>query len=53
MTNALRALLADEEGQGLAEYGMILGLIAVICYAAVALLGTNISTTLNKVATDI
>ena len=53
MTNAFRALIADDQGQGLAEYGMILGLIAVICYAAVALLGTNISTALHAVATDI
>jgi pilus assembly protein Flp/PilA len=53
MTNDFRALIGDDQGQGLAEYGMILGLIAVICYAAVALLGTNISTVLHNVATDI
>ncbi len=53
MTNAFRALIADDQGQGLAEYGMILGLIAVICYAAVALLGTNISTALSNVAADL
>ena len=49
----LQQLVQDEGGQGLAEYGMILGLIAVICYAAVALLGTNISTDLANVAADL
>lgn len=53
MTNAFRALIADDQGQGLAEYGMILGLIAVVCYAAVSALGTTISTTLGKVAADL
>jgi pilus assembly protein Flp/PilA len=50
---AVRTVLRDDSGQGLAEYGMLLGLIAVICYAAVALLGTNISTVLNNVAQDL
>ena len=53
MAPATRSVLWDDSGQGLAEYGMILGLIAVICYAAVALLGTNISTALANVAADL
>lgn len=53
MTKTLRTLIADERGQGLAEYGMILGLIAVVCVVAVGLLGTNIKTILNNVATSI
>lgn len=43
----------DEEGQGLAEYGLILALIAVICIGALRLLGTNISGALNTVAGSI
>lgn len=42
-----------EEGQGLAEYGLILALVAVVCIAAVTLLGGNISTVLNKLAGSI
>jgi pilus assembly protein Flp/PilA len=38
-----------EEGQGLAEYGLILALIAVACVAALGFLGTGISGTLSKV----
>ncbi|MBX3052957.1 MAG: Flp family type IVb pilin [Caldilineaceae bacterium] len=37
----------DEEGQSLAEYGLILALIAVVCIAAVTALGSQISTYLN------
>jgi Flp pilus assembly pilin Flp len=33
----------DERGQGLAEYALILGLIAVIAIAALTLFGANIA----------
>ncbi len=35
--------MQDEEGQGLAEYGLILALIAVVCIAALGILGGNIA----------
>ena len=40
----------DERGAALVEYGMLVGLIAVICVAAVTLLGTEISTAFSTVA---
>ncbi len=40
----------DEEGASLVEYGLLLSLVAVVCIAAVTLLGTNISTMLKSVA---
>jgi pilus assembly protein Flp/PilA len=40
----------DEEGQGLAEYGLILALIAVVCIGALGVLGTGISSKLQQVA---
>jgi len=40
----------DEEGQGLAEYGLILALIAVVCVVALQTLGGGISNTLSSVA---
>ncbi|GIW13864.1 MAG: hypothetical protein KatS3mg062_1303 [Tepidiforma sp.] len=43
----------DEEGQGLAEYGLILALIAIVCIGALTLLGSNISDALNNVAGSI
>ena len=39
----LFAMYKDEEGQALAEYGLILGLIAVVAIAALTLLGTAIT----------
>ena len=39
----------DEEGQGLAEYGLILALIAVVCIGALTLMGTRISAKLGSI----
>jgi pilus assembly protein Flp/PilA len=45
------ALYKDQEGQALAEYGLILGLIAVVALAALALLGTDIKNKLGLINT--
>jgi pilus assembly protein Flp/PilA len=42
MMNKLRALFTEEEGQGMTEYGLILGSIAVLVIVVVGLLGTEI-----------
>jgi pilus assembly protein Flp/PilA len=39
----------DEEGQGLAEYALILALIAIIAIAALILLGGSISAILQVI----
>ena len=41
----------DDEGAALVEYGMLVGLIAVICVVAVTTLGTEVSTAFSKIAT--
>jgi pilus assembly protein Flp/PilA len=46
-------LLAREEGQGLAEYALILALIAVIAIAALVFLGTRISAILSSIGANI
>jgi pilus assembly protein Flp/PilA len=38
----------EEEGAALVEYGMLVGLIAVVCLVAVTTLGTEISTAFSK-----
>jgi pilus assembly protein Flp/PilA len=38
----LRAILKDENGQGMVEYGLILGIIAVAAIAVLILLGPKI-----------
>jgi pilus assembly protein Flp/PilA len=47
MIQRLRSLFKDEDGQGLTEYGLILGLIAVVCIAATQALGNKVSATLT------
>lgn len=53
MSTTLRTILSDESGQGLAEYGLILGLIAVVCVVAVIALQVQISAILTKISTSL
>ena len=50
MLKKFTAMMKDEKGQALAEYGLILALIAVICIGALTLLGTNVNATLGAIA---
>ncbi|HXE55311.1 MAG TPA: hypothetical protein VN541_19965 [Tepidisphaeraceae bacterium] len=49
----LAAAAAREEGQGLAEYGLILALVAIACVIALGLLGGKISTELGHVTSSL
>jgi pilus assembly protein Flp/PilA len=51
--NKFLAKMKNEEGQALAEYGLLVALIAVICVAAVTAIGTSVSTKLLSIATSI
>lgn len=46
----LKRLVTGEEGQGMAEYGLILALVAVVAIAALQLLGQGVSLNFGKVA---
>jgi pilus assembly protein Flp/PilA len=46
----LKQLLRDEEGQGLVEYGIIIGLIAIVCITAVRGLGKKMSTNYTDIS---
>jgi pilus assembly protein Flp/PilA len=50
---ALRRALAEEDGQGLVEYALILALIAIIAIAALTLLGGNITSALSTIANSL
>jgi pilus assembly protein Flp/PilA len=52
-TSWLTTVLRKEEGQGLAEYALILALIAVFVIAAVTFLGGSISGILSTVGAKI
>jgi pilus assembly protein Flp/PilA len=49
ITSLLSALRRDEEGQGLAEYALILALIAIVAIIALLFLGGAISGILSTV----
>ena len=50
MRNLINRLRRDDEGAALVEYGMLVGLIAVICVVAVTTLGTEVSTAFSNIA---
>jgi pilus assembly protein Flp/PilA len=50
IVSKLNALIRDEDGATLVEYGLVVALIAVAAITAVTLLGTNISATFNTIA---
>jgi pilus assembly protein Flp/PilA len=49
----LRARFDDEEGASLVEYALLVALIAVVCIAAVTLLGNNASEKFSTIADSI
>ena len=53
ITSFLAALRRDEEGQGLAEYALILALIAIVAIVALLFLGDQISTILSTVGASV
>jgi pilus assembly protein Flp/PilA len=52
MFKLLHDLRRNEKGASLIEYGMLVGLIAVVCIVAVTTLGTQISAVFSLVASD-
>jgi pilus assembly protein Flp/PilA len=50
MRKIINRFRQNEEGAALVEYGLLVGLIAVICVAAVTLLGTDVSSAFSAIA---
>jgi pilus assembly protein Flp/PilA len=52
-TRVAMAIVAmrDEEGQALVEYGLLVGLIAVVCVVAVGVLGGQVNDAFNAITT--
>jgi pilus assembly protein Flp/PilA len=53
LTTWLRARIDEERGASLVEYALLVALIAVVCIAAITLLGNNASTKFDTVAQSI
>ena len=49
----MRRFRTDEQGAALVEYGILVGLIAVICIAAITIVGTQVSAAFSKIASQI
>jgi pilus assembly protein Flp/PilA len=47
---AIRSFLADDRGQGLVEYALIIALVSVVAIVALGLLGTSANNKLNSAA---
>jgi Flp pilus assembly pilin Flp len=53
LTRFVAALRRDHEGQGLAEYALILALIAIVAILALIFLGSQISAILSTVGASV
>jgi pilus assembly protein Flp/PilA len=53
MLSILRSLWNDDQGQDIAEYGLMLAVVLLIVVAAVTAIGTNANTIFNSVASQL
>lgn len=49
----LMAWMNSEEGQGMAEYGLIIALVALVVIAALSLLGTQLTTIFTNITSGL
>ena len=45
--------IREEEGQDVLEYGLLMGFVAVVAYAAIRLVGTDIGTMWGTIQTNV
>ncbi|KKB41817.1 Flp family type IVb pilin [Bacillus thermotolerans] len=53
MLELMKALFIEEEGQGMTEYGLILGLIAIAAVAALGFVGDDLVSTFNNIIDEL
>jgi len=53
MLNLAKRLWREESGQGMAEYGLILALIAVVVMGTLAAIGGSINTQFGKISSKL
>jgi pilus assembly protein Flp/PilA len=53
MRNLVTRFAKDEQGAALVEYGLLVGLIAVVCRAGVTGLGHSLSTVWGRLNTEL
>lgn len=50
MRDLIKRMVTDEDGQGMVEYGLIIGLIAVVLITALTLMSGGLSGIFNKMS---
>jgi pilus assembly protein Flp/PilA len=53
MINNLIAMIRDEEGATMVEYGLLVALIALVAIVGVTLLGGNLNSLFNSAASSV
>ena len=53
LTNAARRFHRNDDGATMAEYALLVAVIAIVAVAGAKLLGTNVNTQLNAAATKV
>lgn len=53
LVNFVKSFVRNDEGQDLLEYALLVALIAIVCYGAVAAAGTSVSGIFNSIATSL
>jgi Flp pilus assembly pilin Flp len=53
MSQLMRSLWSDEQGQDIAEYAVMLAVILVIVVGTIRLIGSNANTVFSQVASSI
>ena len=53
LLHLINGLRRDERGAALVEYGLLVGLIAVVCIGVITIVGTQVSALFSAVAGDL
>ena len=53
LINHMNRFVREEDGATMVEYGLMVALIAVVCIAAVTLIGSSLSSLFGRVNTNI
>jgi pilus assembly protein Flp/PilA len=53
MGNLINRFCRDDRGAAMVEYALMVALIAVVCVAAVTLLGQDVSSAFSVIASDV
>jgi pilus assembly protein Flp/PilA len=51
--SSIKRFISNDEGATMAEYGLLIALIAIVCIAGVRLLGNNVNNTFTSTAGSI